>query len=251
MKRKSKRIVRLMALRVLFVVVALFLSTGSLMAQTTETVGNNSEPKQLFTPQGNDFYRHEVRLSGCFSPLYKNSFYRQFRDDLLTQYSLEHSEPVTESLIESIGWSAEYFYRLNKWLAIGCMGGSSISASDGLFAEELYKPSTLNDSVYQGGNLRSKNWYIVPSVKVNWAFFNGSLFYSKLGFGLQQQRVTFHPSEYSPDIPRWDKRKWKTAWQVSVFGVEAGRRTKIFAELGYGWQGFFNIGVSHSWQKLP
>jgi len=221
-------------------------------AQTTGKADKSVGWKQMLVPQGNDFFRHEIRLTGSINSFYRNSFYRDTYNDLCTQYNLREIETFCFDVgIKSAGWSLGYYYRLNKRWAIGCMGGSSISASDGLFAEELYKPSTLNDSVYQGGNLRSKNWYIVPSVKVNWAFFNGSLFYSKLGFGLQQQRVTFHPSEYSPDIPRWDKRKWKTAWQVSVFGVEAGRRTKIFAELGYGWQGFFNIGVSHSWQKLP
>lgn len=244
MKRKSKRIVRLMALRVLFVVVTLFLSTGSLMAQTTETVGNNSEPKQLLTPQGNDFYRHEVRLSGCFSPLYKNSFYRQFRDDLLTQHSLEHSEPVTESLIESIGWSAEYFYRLNKWLAIGCLGGQSRSKND------LFANYDIVDSLsVSGGNMRTDNWYVMPSVKLNWAIMGGIQCYSKAAIGIQRQRMLFLPSERSNNLPELNEQKWKFAWQVSALGVEIGTRFKFFAEIGYGWQGVFNMGFSYSWSR--
>lgn len=189
-------------------------------------------------------YRHEVRLSGCFSPLYKNSFYRQFRDDLLTQHSLEHSESVTESLIESIGWSAEYFYRLNKWLAIGCLGGQSRSKND------FFANYDIVDSLsVSGGNMRTDNWYVMPSVKLNWAIMGGIQCYSKAAIGIQRQRMLFLPSERSNNLPELNEQKWKFAWQVSALGVEIGTRFKFFAEIGYGWQGVFNMGFSYSWSR--
>ena len=61
--------------------------------------------------------------------------------------------------------------------------------------------------------------------------------------------MLFLPSERSNNLPELNEQKWKFAWQVSALGVEIGTRFKFFAEIGYVWQGVFNMGFSYSWSR--
>ena len=126
----------------------------------------------------------------------------------------------------------EYFYHLKPWCGVG------VIATYGQLTQDSYK----DDDVVG----KKSNYYVtaLPAVKFDWLRRDAVGLYSKLGAGvtLRNEKREFYGENAKHDT---DKTDFHFNWQVSLIGVEVGKRLRGFAEFGFGEQGLLLGGLRY------
>jgi hypothetical protein len=126
----------------------------------------------------------------------------------------------------------EYFYHFKPWLGVG------VITTYGQLVQDGYKG---DDKVG-----KKSNYYFtaLPAVKFDWLRRDVIGLYSKLGAGVTMRRETreFYGENAKHDT---DKTDFHFNWQVSIIGVEVGKRLRGFAEGGFGEQGVLLAGLRY------
>ena len=126
--------------------------------------------------------------------------------------------------------SAEYFRRLNRWLAVG--GIAVYSHNKQALISNHQKVGTAYDNYFT----------LLPAVKCDWLRRRYFGMYSKLGLGVSM-RAERH--EATGMDTQHDFNAFFN-FQFTVFGVEAGSsRLRAFAEVGMGEQGTGLVGLRY------
>lgn len=200
----------------------------------------------------NRFYRHEVNvLLGLGSSVWRGTHDQQVRQ--FSDMGMEH--PFFCGIdVDGASWSIRYFYHLNPRLAIGAIFGKA-SAYDDL--ETPYDPEEPDECALSPyAHVHTKTTFFMPAVKYSWLRGNGFSFYSVAALGMQNSHTwssvhTVNVSIYPELVYEHHRRvvfnlkQWKLAPQLMAFGFDfGGRNFRFFAELGYGIEGVFNIGLS-------
>lgn len=121
--------------------------------------------------------------------------------------------------------SAEYFYHVENWVAVG-----------GIFVYSQNKQDVkISGSV--AGELTDNYFTLMPAVKFDWLRKRHFGMYSKLAAGATLHRqATDKDSESTVHVN----------WQATPLGLEAGSlEVRGFAELGLGEQGFIVGGIRY------
>lgn len=126
----------------------------------------------------------------------------------------------------------EYFYHVKPWCGVGAI------ATYG----HLIQDSSKDDN--KVGTKTDRYTTLMPAVKFDWLRREAVSLYSKLGAGVTWRQ---EKREFEGDNAQYnsDKTEAHFNWQVSLLGVEAGKRLRGFAELGFGEQGLFIAGVRY------
>lgn len=154
-----------------------------------------------------------------------------------------------------------YYYHLNRWVAVGGMAGYA-HAHDLL--DHYYDGNPSNVPDYSSCDVNTESFYLAPSVKASWWHSGALTCYSKGALGLQLRHhwTTLHTPRYWPDGQTvknnsienrslCDMRQWRLSGQFTAVGVDVGsRHLRFFAELGYGIEGVFNIGLSYRFGRF-
>ena len=200
----------------------------------------------------NQFYRHEVNvLFGFGSSVWRGTHDQQVRR--FYDVGMENSFFCGID-VNGVSWSIRYFYHLNPQLAIGATFGKA-SAYDGL--ETPYAPSEPEAYALSPYALvHTKSTFLMPAVKYSWCRSNGFSFYSVAALGVEHSHtwssvhtvnVSIYPElayEHHRQVV-FNSKQWKLEPQLTAFGFDfGGRKFRFFAELGYGTEGVFNIGLS-------
>ncbi|MCI6619772.1 MAG: hypothetical protein MSD82_13075 [Prevotella sp.] len=202
--------------------------------------------------------RHEVGISiGC-GPNDADMKVNNMIDLLSDKYQME--EDFTDSGLFGITHgtvSVDYLYRFShRWAAGGLFGWGY---GGGNFADYNFpdNPQTDNptDKTYflpfRTGHLLSRSFYMLPFARYSWYVTDNRVFrcYSKVALGYMRQVCDFRPDrDMNPQ--RVDELKsiyhtyQRFTYHVTVGGIEFGhQRIRLYSELGYGCQGFLNVGM--------
>ena len=140
----------------------------------------------------------------------------------------------------SVPVTAEYFYRVNRFLGVGAIGAFNCMKQD-IYLNTTYKdrePEKVKD-----GSLKKYNLTILPAVKFDWLRREHIGLYSKVGLGasfmMERQKEDNGEKLHSSTDVMFN-------FQLSAIGFEAGNlHIRGFAELGIGEQGVFVAGVRY------
>ena len=123
-----------------------------------------------------------------------------------------------------------YRHYLNKQISIGIMGSYTAYKTDYRY--------TLKDSVI--GTTDDKFYTVM--VRGDYNFVNADYFqmYSGLSVGLTNFKSNYADSTSSSGVSTTH-----LAYQVNVVGVRFGKNFGAFIELGFGYNGIFNGGISY------
>jgi len=126
--------------------------------------------------------------------------------------------------IPGASWSITYKYHVSERLAIG---GSSVynPTSDG------WIPDFSNDDRWKRRSLSTTG-----EATLFWAKGKDFQFYGTAGVGFFVKRGTFYNVQTETDFG--------TTFQASPVGLRMGNKVGVFMELGYGYKGVFNGGLS-------
>lgn len=206
-------------------------------------------------------YRHEIDLVlGIGSSISDGIHHRQYQK--MAQMGFSSMEWCG---FPEYGASTDvrYFYHLNRWLAVGASFGQTYARDDlDYYGEGI----DGRENIYQLRNawchVRTKSSFLTPAVKATWARVGLLSFYSIGSLGVQYRHhwttvsvphynswlywLFFMPYERIDHVSVHDVRQWRLAAQLTPLGISIGRRhLRFFAELGYGIEGVFNMGVSY------
>lgn len=140
----------------------------------------------------------------------------------------------------SIPVTAEYFYRVNRFLGVGAIGAFNCMKQD-IYLNTTYKDGT--QTTEKDGRLRQYNLTLLPAVKFDWLRREHIGLYSKVGLGvslmIERQKEDDGDKLYSCTDVMFN-------FQLSAIGFEAGNlHVRGFAELGIGEQGVFVAGLRY------
>ena len=140
----------------------------------------------------------------------------------------------------SVPCSAEYYYRVNRFLSVGAIGAFNCMKRD------IYLNVTDadgNKSKTYDGKAKKYNLTIMPAVKFDWLRREHVGLYSKAAVGAsfmieRQKENDGTKLEKDTDV--------MPNFQATLFGVEAGsQRFRAFAEFGVGEQGMAVAGLRY------
>lgn len=192
-----------------------FLLMASVFMATTDVLAQ----------KGYDYPKHEVSATIGVYPL-----------EHFSGYGVDASEA---DLWDGDGrfygiFSAEYFYRLKPWLAVG-----GIAA----YSKPRYDLRLTKTQSFRDAEVRYYYATLMPAVRYDW--FRRKYFgmYAKgaLGAVMCWQKITYE----TPGHNDYLRRKLDVAFQISFFGLEAGvPNARCFMEFGAGDQSnFFLLGL--------
>lgn len=143
----------------------------------------------------------------------------------------------------SVPCSAEYYYRVNRFLSVGAIGAFNCMKRD-IYLNVKYTdgrdPSSTSEYV---GKAKKYNVTIMPAVKFDWLRREHVGLYSKAAVGAsfmieRQKENDGTKLEKDTDV--------MPNFQATLFGVEAGsQRFRAFAEFGVGEQGMAVAGLRY------
>ena len=131
--------------------------------------------------------------------------------------------------------SLAYRYRLQKWLWIGVSGSYA-----GFYAniyDKYSKQKKAMDASYF--------FFIMPSVRFSWLNKKYVMLYSGVSLGVSGCYSSTY-SKFSEQTT--NDLSLNFAGEVTAIGVHVGRYWYGFTELGFGTQGFFNIGFGYQFK---
>lgn len=189
-----------------FLMVSVFMATTDVLAQ-----------------KGYDYPKHEVSATLGVYPL-----------EHFSGYGIDAPDANLDE-----GWflgvfSAEYFYRLKPWLAVGGMAG---------YSKPRYDLRLTKYQEHRDAEVRYYYATLMPAVRYDWHRRKHFGMYAKgaLGVVMGWQKINY-------DLPGHDdffRRKLNVASQLTPFGLELGSpHVRGFWEIGFGDQGnFFLLGL--------
>lgn len=132
--------------------------------------------------------------------------------------------------------SLAYRYRLQKWLWVGVSGSYA-----GFYANIYDKYSNQKKAMDA-----SYFFFLMPSVRFSWLNQKYVMLYSGVSLGVS--------GCYSTTYSKFDDKTSKNisinfAGELTAVGVHVGRYWYGFTELGFGTQGFFNIGFGYQFKS--
>jgi hypothetical protein len=191
----------------------LFLLMASVFMATTDVLAQ----------KGYDYPKHEVSATLGAKPLEHFSGYG---------VDAPHAELWDGDLL--CVFSAEYFYRVKPWLAVGGIAAYSKPRYD-LFLTQM--------QLVRDAEVRYYYATLMPAVRYDWHRRKHFGMYAKgaIGVVMGWQKINY-------DLPGHDdyfRRKLDVAFQLSPFGLELGSpHVRGFWEIGFGDQGnFFLLGL--------
>lgn len=202
--------------------------------------------------------RHEVGISVGCGPNDADMKVNDMIDLLSDKYQMEEDYVdcglfgITHGTV-----SVDYLYRLSlRWAAGGLFGWGY---GGGNFADYNFpddpQPDNPTDNAYfpsfRTGHLLSRSFYLLPFARYSWYVTDNRVFrcYSKVALGYMRQVCDFRPNrDTNPQHVEELKSIYRTyqrfTFHVTVGGIEFGRqRIRLYSELGYGCQGFLNVGM--------
>lgn len=123
-----------------------------------------------------------------------------------------------------------YRHYVNKHISFGIMGSYTAYKTD-------YK-YTLNDSVI--GRTDDKFYTVMARGDINYINDNYFQIYSGLSVGLTNFKTNYADSTSSNGLSTNH-----LAYQINLVGVRVGKNIGAFIELGFGYNGIFNGGISY------
>lgn len=180
---------------------------------------------------GTDFRRNEISLSYGILPT--TSWMDMITDMFILVGTGATGSPQTRNSSELGAFTASYYYRFNKVLAVG--GSYTYSRID--------KQIINADTNVKIGKAASNYHTVMPTLKVNWLNRGVISLYSKVSAGISigTYRETYDRGNGS------DFRDTAVmfAFQVSPIGIEAGRGLAGFLEAGIGNTGTVMAGIRY------
>lgn len=203
------------------------------------------------------FPRHELSSSTGFGPNWADHRVNNVVNRYNDRYDLEWDSSdflITSPIVQNL----EYHYRLNRQFAVGATMGWGIS-------EESYTGHTfITDHKVEcrSGSEQSRIFFFAPSFRYTWYVRGPIQLYSRVAVGVMRQhtkydlnkrfyRVSYNDLHWTPISDNiylpdqsYDDIKWKPTCQLTPVGFSVGSRfIRFFAELGYGCQGVYNMGL--------
>jgi hypothetical protein len=163
----------------------------------------------------------ELQIS--FGPLARN----QIATDILLNIGRTLLREPIRNVAFSKKVSATYRYQTSKKLVVGFNAGIGWgdASKKYLFAERF--------------NYRHKSYMMSFEAKFNYISKpNIELYYFAGGGGvlIRERRLDLATNQYETFM--------YPTFQITPFGVRAGKQTGVFAEIGYGYKGIINLGLS-------
>ena len=208
----------------IFKLLALVLAVG---ASTTIYAQRNVAKSKL--------YKYEISIglglvTDKRNTSFANSYYRRYR--------IEKAYGCGGSFDYCISYNLQYFYNINRHIAIGgTMGLSHFTTKPfGLGVDE--NGDRVSNGFYDFDN---RVFYAMPLAKYTWAIIRRTTFYSKVGAGLYYRRM-----KVDSEVRGHERQSdMLTSYQVTIAGFKArGKRLGMYGELGYGCQGILTFGMT-------
>ena len=204
------------------------------------------------------YYRHEVSvLLGLGSSVWRGSHSQQL--DYFYDVEMENSFFCGID-VRGVSWDIRYFYHFNPRLAVGAAFGKA-RAYDKLVTPYDERQPEANALPYYA-HVHTRSTFAMPAVKYSWIYDNAFSVYSMAALGAQYSHTwaSVHSVQASlfPEIQYehhrqevFNKKQWKLAPQLTAVGIDfGGRHFRAFAELGYGIEGVFNIGLNYRFHRI-
>ncbi|AKD04581.1 outer membrane beta-barrel protein [Pontibacter korlensis] len=145
------------------------------------------------------------------SPLITNAFWHLFSDNT----RLKALGPI----------SAEYKYHVSDRIVVGVTGS---------FVQISTRYKTSNTLSY-----RSKYYTLMPQCLVFFGKKNKVEAYSGISLGVN------YATAVDTDYEHIREEVIRASYHLTALGVRTTKRTGLFAEMGYGYKGLLNVGLSH------
>jgi hypothetical protein len=126
--------------------------------------------------------------------------------------------------IPGASWSVTYKYHVSERLAVGA---SSVFNP----TSDRWVPDFPNDDRWKRRSLATAG-----EATLFWAKGDNFQFYGTAGVGFFVKRSTFYDVQ--------TETEFGTTFQASPVGLRMGNKVGVFMELGYGYKGVFNGGLS-------
>ena len=122
----------------------------------------------------------------------------------------------------------EYTYHLSDRAALGVSGS---------YAQITYRETSGSTSA-SAVKRQSKYYTLLPQLQVYLGNKEKLEAYSAVALGVSYERFTANQEMDSSE------RNWIMAYQVTGMGIRTKARTAFSAEIGYGYKGILNLGIS-------
>ncbi|MCF0071766.1 hypothetical protein LZD49_14910 [Dyadobacter sp. CY261] len=146
-----------------------------------------------------------------------------FADAIILSLSALINEPE-DVRITGAAWSLTYKYYVSEKLAIG---GSSVYNP----SPDRWIPNFFRDDRWKRRSLTTAG-----EVTLFWVKQRGFQFYGTVGLGFFAKHKTLYEMQTETDFGY--------TFQASPVGLRMGDKVGVFVELGYGYKGVFNGGLS-------
>lgn len=157
------------------------------------------------------------------------------------------SNPICDDFIDAVytnkrdfgPLSLEYYYHASPLVSVGGV------------VTFIQRKKDINQNLRDGqkvGDYTSRNYAIMPSIRLNWVRAKHFGLYSKAAVGVLIGKSTTKGKDVGCfGDNEVDKKKTELLpmGQLSLVGIEAGGRLRAFGELGLGVQGVINAGLRY------
>lgn len=134
---------------------------------------------------------------------------------------------------ETATFIGSYAYALKPWLQLG-----ATVLYAGAYDDVIYRPT--GEKVAPA---RQHVFAVIPDVKFEYFRRKYCTLYSGASLGI----AVAHASGYDLVASHETLKKWQSAvaYQLTFFGLRVGNRVFGTTDIGYGYKGYFNIGVGY------
>lgn len=200
-----------------FVLLLLLLSAVFANAQETKTITQEYPRNEISVGWG---VGSSVEIFGLYTDLITAAFVRTYND-------YTYSGPI----------SLEYYHHFSPLFSVG-----------GIFNYEHANADIISDWDNRNENIgkEKSNYYtLMPAVKCDWLHKKSFSLYSKLGAGITYAQSTDKYTNQSNENAKDDNSQWLFNFQLSLIGVQFGKKVCGFVELGLGQQGIVSTGIKY------
>ena len=222
---------------------------------------------QETTESKRSYYRHEISGNIGIGTLSGDRWFH-FREQMEERFALFHENGYSHATTPiGVRTGLRYMYSINKHMSVGCQ----FSFFSGDFDYDYYTkeekveiiPGIFNIESREHDNppsIQAKAFSTLPTVK--WLY--SKMFYVRGGIGVQYRKYSMDASSIDASVlsPISDSQ-WLFAYQIVPFGVEFSLPGDEFStvffkkvspiyfhiELGYGVEGFLNIGLAYKFKR--
>lgn len=196
---------------------------------------------------GTSLYGQKNRVRD-FDYFPKNEFYLQYGAPTVLELTTLLGKPAISNNVEGkadnhtftgVG-GLGYNYSIDELISLGFYTGVSSSSAD-VIALNSTDPTIPNNVALYNSKVTAYTFML----SAGWNYFQiGALSLSSgLYLGLSYRDETIS-SKYSGDFVRNEKDVFKFAYHLSAIKARYGETIGAFAEIGFGFRGLLNIGLS-------